>query len=289
MHNNIGDILSERKEYAEAIKAYDNAIRVKPDDYWAYRGIANIYTEKQQYEDAVTFFNKAITLAEKKSSSSDVAKIKLSEGIEKMKENRKRVSELSITGPKQTLLLKKSEQEEERKTVSSKEFKCIQSFEFPDLALEVCPKEFKLRINFKEISKNHQFEIIRINDEGNSYIIHSETGLALTAVESLNETNNEVTSKSNSNEKITANETSVLLLEFKESPYQVWRIESEDNGCSRIISTVNEKKLCAVYQNDKKSKFLSKKMKFCEAGRIELQEKPKDGIELWQFGQIKKT
>ena len=82
--------------------------------------------------------------------------------------------------------------------------------------------EVTIQIKLKEISKNNQFEIIRLNDEGDCHIIHAATGLALTVDKSDGIKFSPLESK-----QILANQT--------------WRVETQQDGASTIISNVNRK------------------------------------------------
>ncbi len=66
----------------------------------------------------------------------------------------------------------------------------------------------------------------------------------------------------------------------------MWRIETEDTGGSKIISVANRKNLCAIYENDKKAKFLTKNMKISEAGKIRPQEKVENSIDSWLLNSV---
>ena len=196
---------------------------------------------------------------------SDVAKLRTLADIEKMKESRKTAEELlSRTKKEKQVLLVRIEEnqttntvEEEETTSYPKETVSIHSSDFLDLALDV-PRftrgpETALRISLGEISKNHQFEIIKLNDEGDCHIIHAATGLALTV---------------NGSDGI-----KLSLLEPKQNlDNQIWKIETQQDGASKIISKGNKKKLCAIYENRKEIKFLSKQGKLKEAGKLTLQD-----------------
>ena len=66
---------------------------------------------------------------------------------------------------------------------------------------------------------------------------------------------------------------------------QMWRIETQPNGASQIISN-GKKKLCGVYQNETKIKLLSNEMKLKEPMKLTLEDTVKDGIDLWLLSAI---
>ena len=43
LYNYMGDIMCDRENFEKALIAYTQAITLKPKDYWAYRGVANVY------------------------------------------------------------------------------------------------------------------------------------------------------------------------------------------------------------------------------------------------------
>ena len=285
LYNSMGDIMCDRENYKDALKAYNQAIRIQPKDFWVYRSLANVNFKLQNFAKSIKYYDQAIRALEEESSTSqksDSVKLKTLANIEKMKENRERAREFlsAAKTEKQVLLVCKEEaqtakivEEEETTTTSSqKEAVSIHSFEFPDLVVDV-PRFIRaggatIQLKLKEISKNNQFEIIRLNDEGACHIIHAATGLALTVDKSDGIKFSPLESK-----QILANQT--------------WRVETQKDGASTIISNVNKKKLCAIYDNDK-LRFLTKKMKLNEAGKLTLQDSVKDGIDLWRLSSINK-
>ena len=250
----------------------------------------SISFKMQNFAESIAYYDRAIMALEKenkKSKKIDSIKLKNSEDIEKMKESREKARELlpaTKRPEKQVLLASKEEKEQTTKTAeeekekvsisSQKEIISIHSFEFPDLALDVSKfarlEEAAIQISLGTITKNHQFEIIRLNDEGDCHIIHAGTGLALTV--NLDE----------------GNRIKLSPLESKVSN-QTWKIEAQQGGASKIISNVNQKKLCAIYENDKKIKFYTQQMKLKEAGKLTLQDckdSIKVGIDLWLLNTI---
>ena len=281
LHNYKADILSDRKEYDEAIQVYNRSIKIEPNDYWAYRGIANVLCETKQYDESLEYYDKAILTAEKQNlHKNDTIRLRHLAEIEKMKEKRKKVEEalkLANQKEKQVLIIGGEESKVEGKKLDTpKNISCIQVFKLPDLVLEISDDgqgEKILRISSKKVTKGHHFQVIRLNDEGCCYLVHVLTQLALTALDDAAAADIQKESVS----------STVLPLEFKQSPYQVWRIETQDNGSVKIVSNVSQKKLCAVYQ---KNKFLSETNKLCETGRITLQDAVTDGIDLWKVSSL---
>ena len=283
LFNYLGDIMCDRENYEEALKAYNRAIRREPRDFWGYRGLANVNFKMQNFAESVKYYDQAIKVLEEETITSnkcDSVKLQAFEDIESMKESRKIALEsLSATKQEKQVLVVCIEEaqttdtdtDEEEKVSSNypKEIVSIHSFEFPDLAVNV-PRflrsgETAIRVSLKEISKSQQFEIRKLNDEGDCRIIHDSTGLALTV----------------------DGTDGIELSPLEQSlASQTWRIETRQDGASAIISNVNQKKLCAIYENDKKLRFLTKKMKLNEAGKLALQDTVKDGIDMWRLNSI---
>ncbi len=158
---------------------------------------------------------------------------------------------------------------EEEKSISKqvREAKIIKLFKDPKLTIDVSNTrtengDLTLRL-VNESLKEPAFEIIQINDEGFFYIVHSATDLALTA-----EAQDPEHSPQN-----------VLLLPFKKSPDQIWRIDPKDNESSKIICKSNQKVLCATYEKDNLKKL----------ERLTLQDSVVDGLDLWQLCSVERS
>ena len=285
LYNYIGDIMCDRENLEEALEAYNKANILNPKDFWAYRGFAKVSFKKKKFDQSVKYYDQAIAALEEENRTrgkNDSLKLMNLEFIEGMKTSRKKALESLPVAFKGEISEKvkttNTVEEEEEKTTASypKETVSIHSFEFPDLALDV-PKfvrleEAVIQFSVEKITKNHQFEIIKLNDEGDCHIIHAATGLALTV---------------NGSDGI-----KLSLLEPKQNlDNQMWKIETQQDGASTIISNVTKKKLCAIYENRKEIKFLSKQGKLKEAGKLTLQDSKdtvKDGIDLWQLSSVNK-
>ena len=96
LYNSMGDIMCDRENYKDALKAYNQAIRIQPKDFWAYRGIANVNFKMQKFDQSIKFYDQAISALEEKNKSSKkgfVARRRAFADIEKMKESREKVLE----------------------------------------------------------------------------------------------------------------------------------------------------------------------------------------------------
>ena len=59
----VGDILSELERFAEAVKVYDHAIRLRPDIVGAYRSKVHALKKLKHYDQALAACNKGLQLS----------------------------------------------------------------------------------------------------------------------------------------------------------------------------------------------------------------------------------
>lgn len=57
LYNHLGNIMNDRENDEEALKAYNQAIKIDPRDFWAYRGIANINFKLQKFDESIERYN----------------------------------------------------------------------------------------------------------------------------------------------------------------------------------------------------------------------------------------
>lgn len=61
-YNRMGWYASKTKDYNQAIKLYNKAIKLDSESSWHYRNIGIVYRDKKEYNKAITFIEKAIGL-----------------------------------------------------------------------------------------------------------------------------------------------------------------------------------------------------------------------------------
>ncbi|MGD1920022.1 MAG: tetratricopeptide repeat protein, partial [Pleurocapsa sp.] len=60
--NNLGKLHYQQREYEQAIKAYEQALTVKPDYLPALIGVGNVQTARRFYDDAAESYNQALAI-----------------------------------------------------------------------------------------------------------------------------------------------------------------------------------------------------------------------------------
>lgn len=139
LYNHMGDIMCRRGNYEEALKAYNQAIRIDKKDYWAYRGLANVNFKMQNFGESIKYYDLAIKALEEEYNSkliSDVIQLRFQADIGKMKESRKTALDLlSATNKENQVLLVCIEEvqttktaEEEEKVTTSYQKETVHSF-----------------------------------------------------------------------------------------------------------------------------------------------------------------
>jgi tetratricopeptide (TPR) repeat protein len=61
-HNGLGNVYYELKQYAEAIRAYQQAIALDPADALPHNGLGNVYRDRKQYAEAIRAYQQASAL-----------------------------------------------------------------------------------------------------------------------------------------------------------------------------------------------------------------------------------
>jgi len=56
----------QQSQFSEAVRAYRGAIRVKPDDYPAWKGLGHDYLELSEWAEAIASLHEAVRLEPKK-------------------------------------------------------------------------------------------------------------------------------------------------------------------------------------------------------------------------------
>ena len=75
-HNNLGNALAEQGNTADAISHWREAIRLKPDYSEAHCNLGIALTEQGKLDDAIQYFEKALSLAEAQSRSAMAADVR---------------------------------------------------------------------------------------------------------------------------------------------------------------------------------------------------------------------